>query len=117
MQVYPIKPTLQAPGIKLLKLTCDKPRLKFAFKFGLRHYSPALHLLALTLRTALDHREGVDPAGDRAIALGAATRLGARLKGEEAAEEALERAAGGALARIAAAAEVGRYRLTLSNRN
>ena len=63
---------------------------------------PALHLLALCLRTALDHTSGENPAGERAIALKAATRLAARLKGEEAAEEALERAAGGALARIAA---------------
>ena len=63
---------------------------------------PALHLLALCLRTALDHVAGDNPADDRAVALRAATRLAARLKGEEAAEEALERAAGGALARIAA---------------
>jgi hypothetical protein len=63
---------------------------------------PALHLLALCLRSALDHTAGENPAGERAIALKAATRLAARLKGEEAAEEALERAAGGALARIAA---------------
>jgi hypothetical protein len=63
---------------------------------------PALHLLALCLRAALDHTGGENPAQERAIALKAATRLAARLKGEEAAEEALERAAGGALARIAA---------------
>ena len=63
---------------------------------------PALHLLALCLRTALDHVAGDNPADDRAVARRAATRLAARLKGEEAAEEALERAAGGALARIAA---------------
>ena len=69
---------------------------------------PALHLLALCLRSALDYRgAGVNPnpPEDRGIALKAATRLTARLKGEEAAEEALERAAGGALARIAAGAE------------
>ena len=55
------------------------------------------------LRTALDHAAGDNPADDRAVAL-RATRLAARLKGEEAAEApARERdAPGGALARIAA---------------
>ena len=35
---------------------------------------PALHLLALCLRTALDHVAGDNPADDRAVALRAATR-------------------------------------------
>ena len=39
VQVYPIKPTLKAPVIKLLKLTCDKPLSKLAFEFNLRCYS------------------------------------------------------------------------------
>ena len=39
MQVDPIKPTLKAPGIKLLKLKCDKPLSNFAFNFNLRRYT------------------------------------------------------------------------------
>ena len=40
VKLYPIKPTLKAPGIKHLKLTYDKPLSKFALKFNLRCYSP-----------------------------------------------------------------------------
>jgi len=36
--VGPIKPTLQAPGTKRLKLNRDKPLSKFAFNFNLRRY-------------------------------------------------------------------------------
>jgi hypothetical protein len=39
VQVDPIKPTLKAPGIKLLKLKCDKPLSNFAFKFNSRRYT------------------------------------------------------------------------------
>ena len=38
MQVDPIKPTLKAPGIKLLKLEYDKPLSSFGFKIILRRY-------------------------------------------------------------------------------
>ena len=38
MQIDPIKPTLKAPGTKLLKLKCDKPLSNFAFEFNLRRY-------------------------------------------------------------------------------
>jgi hypothetical protein len=38
VQVDPIKPTLKAPGIKLLKLKYDISLSKFAFKFNLRRY-------------------------------------------------------------------------------
>ena len=41
VQVDPIKPTLKAPVLKLLKLDCDDLRLNFAFKFNLRRYSSA----------------------------------------------------------------------------
>jgi hypothetical protein len=41
VQVDPIKPTLKAPGIKLLKLKYDKPLSNFAFKFNLRRYNMA----------------------------------------------------------------------------
>ena len=34
--VDPVKPTLKTPGTKRLKLKCDEPLLKFAFKFNLR---------------------------------------------------------------------------------
>ena len=39
VQVDPIKPTLKAPGTKLLKLQYDKPLSTFAFKFNLRRYT------------------------------------------------------------------------------
>ena len=42
MQVDPIKLTLKAPGMKLLKLKYDKPLSKFAFKFKLRRYTEML---------------------------------------------------------------------------
>ena len=88
----------QHPGLK---------RVDFALLASMSEHArlearPALHLLALCLRVALDHVDGENPAEERAVALKAATRLSARLKGEESAEEALERAAGGALARVAA---------------
>ena len=38
MQADPIKPTLKAPGMKLLKLRYDKPPSNFAFKINLRRY-------------------------------------------------------------------------------
>ena len=41
MQIDPIKPTLKAPGTKLLKLKCDKPLSNFAFEFNLRRYTKA----------------------------------------------------------------------------
>ena len=39
MQFDPINTTLKAPGIKLLKLKCDKPLAKFSFKFSLHCYT------------------------------------------------------------------------------
>jgi hypothetical protein len=39
VHVDPIKPTLKAPGNKLLKVKCDKPLSKFAFKINLRRYN------------------------------------------------------------------------------
>ena len=39
MQVDPIKPTLNAPGTKRLKLKYDEPLSNVAFKFNLRRYS------------------------------------------------------------------------------
>ena len=38
-QVDPIKPMLNLPGTKRLKLKCDEPLSRFAFKFKLRRYS------------------------------------------------------------------------------
>jgi len=38
VQINPIKPTLKAPEIKLLKLEYDKPLSNFAFKFNLCRY-------------------------------------------------------------------------------
>jgi len=45
VQVDPIKPTLKAPGIKLLKLKCDKPLSKFGFKFNSRRYIEGVELI------------------------------------------------------------------------
>ena len=42
MQVDPIKPTLKAPGLKRLKLKCDKLLSTFALKFNLLRYSEAV---------------------------------------------------------------------------
>jgi len=39
VQVDPVKPTLKAPGITLLKLKYDKPLSNSAFTFTLRRYS------------------------------------------------------------------------------
>ena len=39
MQVDPIKPTLKAPGLNLLKLNYNEPPSNFAFKFKVHHYS------------------------------------------------------------------------------
>jgi len=39
VQVDPIKPTLKAPGIKLLKLNHGKHLSNFGFKFNLRRYT------------------------------------------------------------------------------
>jgi len=39
VQVDPIKPTLKAPGIKLLKLKYGKRLTNFGFKFNLRRYN------------------------------------------------------------------------------
>jgi len=38
VQVVPIKPKLKLPGTKRLKLECDEPPSKFAFKINLRRY-------------------------------------------------------------------------------
>jgi len=40
VQVDPIKPTVKAPGIKLLKLQYGKPLSNVTFKFSLRRYTP-----------------------------------------------------------------------------
>jgi hypothetical protein len=42
VQVVPIKPTLKAPGIKLLNLKYGKPLSHLAFRFNLRRYTAAL---------------------------------------------------------------------------
>ena len=39
MQVDPIKSTLKAPGIKLLKLECEELLSTFAFKLNLSRYN------------------------------------------------------------------------------
>ena len=41
-QVDPIKPTMKAPGTKLLKLDFDELLSSFAFKFDLRRYTKAV---------------------------------------------------------------------------
>ena len=49
VQVDPIKPTLKAPGTKLLKLKYDDPLSNIAFKFKLRRYNQYLHMLNMLL--------------------------------------------------------------------
>ena len=46
MQVDPIKPTLKPPGPKRLKLKCDEPLSKFAFKVNSRRHSTVLRSAA-----------------------------------------------------------------------
>jgi len=41
VQVDPIKPKLKPPGTKRLKLHCDALLSTSAFKFNMRHYTPA----------------------------------------------------------------------------
>jgi hypothetical protein len=50
VQVEPIKPTLKAPGIKLLKLKHDEPLSNVAFKFNLRRYTKVQDEIARGLR-------------------------------------------------------------------
>ena len=55
VQVGPIKPTLQAPGAKHLKLTYDKMLSSFAFNFNLRRYTAGTTAAAMTnVITAID---------------------------------------------------------------
>jgi len=56
VQVDPIRPTLKAPGIKLLKVKYDKPLSIFAFKFNLRRST-----LAAARAAALGMAVQVDP--------------------------------------------------------
>ena len=46
MQVDPIKPTVKAPGIKLLKLKYDTPLSNFAFNFNWRRYTKGFAIAA-----------------------------------------------------------------------
>jgi len=46
VQVDPVKPTLKAPGTNLLTLKCDEPLSSFAFKFNLRRYTMADHVIS-----------------------------------------------------------------------
>ena len=39
VQVDPIKPTVKAPGIKLVKVKCDEPLSNFVYKLNLRRYT------------------------------------------------------------------------------
>jgi len=47
VHVDPIKPTLKAPGIKLLKLKYDKPLSNVAFKFNLRRHNKGMNVIPL----------------------------------------------------------------------
>ena len=58
-----MKPTLEAPGIKLLKLTYDKPLTNFAFFFNLRRYTKkAMREAAIVAKEALDREHPKDRA-------------------------------------------------------
>ena len=50
MQVDPIKPKMNAPGTKRLKLKSDEPLSSFAFEFNLRRYIQANLTLAELFR-------------------------------------------------------------------
>ena len=63
MQLDPIKPTLKAPGSKRLKLQYEKPPANSAFRFNLRRYNLARHIVALhqkkELAIRVDYRQGL----------------------------------------------------------
>jgi len=48
VQVDPIKPTLNPPGTKPLKLKCEKPLSNFAVNFNLRRYTKVHEEMRLT---------------------------------------------------------------------
>jgi hypothetical protein len=50
VQVDAIKPTLKAPGTKLLKLVCDELLSNFTFNFKLRCYNLLLRMLTFDAR-------------------------------------------------------------------
>ena len=66
MQVDPVKPTLKAPGIKLLKLECDKPLSNFAFKFNLRRYIKAIDREMLAFLSRYGKLRHLHPGSNRA---------------------------------------------------
>jgi hypothetical protein len=83
VQVDPIKSTLKAPGIKLLKLKYGKPLSIFAFEFSLRRYNlELLHTFIRLLREKRDEIEttrsrlqiGLDKLNTTASQVGAYTR-------------------------------------------
>ena len=53
VQVDPMKPTLTAPGITLLKLKHGRPPSKFAFKISLRRYTMEMEDRVKDLQTSL----------------------------------------------------------------
>ena len=133
MQLAPIKPTLEAPGTKRVKLEFDKLLTSFAFKFNLRRYTEAE---CDTYQRCLEELEGsagggVGPGGGSGGGGGGGRRGGdggghseARLAGgggepEEAAAAEAAAAAAAVVAEEVAQCEreavVGRCRLTLSN--
>jgi len=59
VQVHPIKPTLKAPGIKLLKLKYDEPLSKFAFKSNMRRYVEVTVMLINQPDDVYKPRQGV----------------------------------------------------------
>jgi hypothetical protein len=67
VQVHPIKPTLKAPGIKLLELKYGRLLSKFAFKFNLRRYdsvSPGAPPLFSRMPAASSSSEASDDDDD-----------------------------------------------------
>ena len=55
MQVDPIKPKLNPPGTKRLKLNCDKLLPTSAFKFDLRRYTTASPVSGADVRERMHH--------------------------------------------------------------
>jgi len=52
-----MKPTLKAPGTKLLKLKFDQPLSSFAFKFNLHRYTQVPPLDVPDVRCCLLHQQ------------------------------------------------------------
>ena len=77
MQVDPVKPTLKALGIKLLKLNYDEPLSKFAFKLNLRRYSEVVNAVVEGAPDEAARLDGLYRTVFQYVAVAGGTEVGA----------------------------------------